>query len=349
MECIDVCPKNCIRIQDDIHAYNAIKDMSICINCHACENKCPNNCTIEKKPPIFWKQGWANREIRNMSSSGGIGSAVIKSFIESGGYVASCLFEGGDFCFEITNDIAVASKFAGSKYVKSNPKGIYKKILDKLKTNKVLFIGLPCQCAAVKKYTSDNDNLYTIDLICHGTPSPKILDMYLKEKGIELSDVCDVRFRNNNNFELMVDKRSAVPQRTQDLYTFAFLKGLDYTENCYTCNYACLERVSDITLGDSWGTELSEDEQSQGISLVLCQTEKGINLIKESNLFLKDVDLDKAIQANHQLRHPSIIPSNRNAFISNIYYGFSKTIKKLYPKFYYKQKVKALLIKFKLL
>lgn len=349
MECIDVCPKNCIRIQDDIFAYNAIKDMNICINCHACENKCPNNCTIEKKNPIYWKQGWAKQEIRTKSSSGGIASAVIKKFIESGGYVASCLFIGGEFRFEITNDLEFASKFAGSKYVKSNPAGIYKLILDKLKTDKVLFLGLPCQCAAVRKYTNDNDNLYTIDLICHGTPSPKILDRYLKEKNLELRDVNDVKFRNKNNFELIVNNRGVVPHKIQDFYTFAFLKGLDYTENCYSCNFASIERVSDITIGDSWGSELSVNEQNQGISLILCQTEKGISLINDSSLVLKDVDLDKAVKANHQLRHPSILPSNRETFFININHGLSNTIRKLYPRFYYKQIIKALLIKFKLL
>ena len=67
------------------------------------------------------------------------------NFIKSGGYVASCLFKNGDFVFEITNDLNEARCFAGSKYVKSNPTGIYKKINERLKTNKVLFIGLPCQ------------------------------------------------------------------------------------------------------------------------------------------------------------------------------------------------------------
>lgn len=80
--------------------------------------------------------------------------------------------------------------FVGSKYVKSNPVGIYDKVVEKLKNgNSVLFIGLPCQVAAVKNYMlamSDNirENLYTVDLICHGSPSPKILKLALYEKGM---------------------------------------------------------------------------------------------------------------------------------------------------------------------
>ena len=45
----------------------------------------------------------------------------------------------------------------------------------------MVFIGLPCQVAAVKKYAEmkkvNTDDLFTVDLICHGIPS----DLYLKE------------------------------------------------------------------------------------------------------------------------------------------------------------------------
>lgn len=71
------------------------------------------------------------------------------------------------------------TEFAGSKYVKSNPEGSYKKIRKLLSEERtVLFIGLPFQCAALKKATekSIKGHLYTVDLICHGTPSPKVWD-----------------------------------------------------------------------------------------------------------------------------------------------------------------------------
>ena len=36
------------------------------------------------------------------------------------------------------------------------------------------------------------------------------------------------------------------------MYTYAFLKSIDYTENCYYCRYASQSRKADISLGDSW-------------------------------------------------------------------------------------------------
>lgn len=74
----------------------------------------------------------------------------------------------------------------------------------------------------------------------------------------------------------------------------AFLNGLSYTENCYSCHYAQTERAGDITIDDSWGTELS-GELSKGVSLALCQTEKGRELLDMMDFNFYDVDIDAAI------------------------------------------------------
>ena len=79
----------------------------------------------------------------------------------------------------MAESISEIDKFAGSKYVKSNPSGIYKKVKECLKNGrKALFIGLPSQVAACKNYVGQKncESLYTIDLVCHGTPSPELLE-----------------------------------------------------------------------------------------------------------------------------------------------------------------------------
>ena len=115
---------------------------------------------------------------------------------------------------------------------------------------------------------------------------------------------------------------------------------------CYECQYAKFERCSDITLGDSWGTDLSEEEQGKGISLLLCNTDKGFELMSLIKAYLKKVDIRKAAQSNRQLNKPSVIPKERERFFavfkkSN---SFKKAIKTCYPKFYVKQKIKKALI-----
>lgn len=346
MACVDACPVKCISIVDSIFEYNAIKDTDVCINCGKCERICPNNTILDFKKPIAYYQGWAIENLREKGTSGGIASALIHNFIKSGGYVAACRFRSGKFEFELTDDISIAEDFAGSKYVKSNPSGIYEKINGKLKNNKVLFIGLPCQVAALKNYIKDHRNLYTVDLICHGSPSPVLLKKALLDYNTSIGSIKSIKFRDKNDMGISVDGKRLIGRRVTDDYTCAFLSSIDYTENCYSCQFAKTERVSDVTLGDSWGTDLVNEEKN-GVSLILIQTIKGEKLLQESSLNLFDVNVEKAINTNHQLVHPSIKHPRRDKFIREIQSGntFHAALNKVIPRMLLKQKVKHLLCK----
>lgn len=338
--CLEVCKKNAISIVDSLSTMNAFINENLCINCGVCEKVCPNNNKLKKSQPLEWYQGWVDAT-RQTSSSGGVASGLIKSFIQNGGYVASCLFKNGEFAFEITNDLNYAKKFAGSKYVKSNAQNIYQKVSEKIKEgHKVMFIGLPCQVAAVKNYMKNHDNLYTVDLICHGSPSPQILSRFLYENNVDIKCIDDLKFRSKDGFGLQSGYKRISFDGNSDLYTFAFLTSLDYTENCYSCPYATLDRVSDITLGDSWGSDLDTEEQKKGVSLILCQTKKGRELLKNTKIELRSVDLNKAVESNHQLNHPSKMPPERKIFFKNIDKGFNRAIARCHPKMYYIRRLK---------
>ena len=352
MECIDICPEKAIKIIDSWTEFNAVIDSKLCIHCNACHGACQNNIKQVLTNPIYWKQGWAHDDhIRMRSSSGGVAAAIEQAFIKNGGIVCSCTFNVGKFEFDFAESEDEVGKFTGSKYVKSNPEGVYKKILEKLKLGRnVLFVGLPCQVSAVRHYTRNHQNLYTIDLICHGTPSPQILDSFLSDYGIRLTEVQSIRFREKDNFKLEQNGKCFAVPTTTDNYLMTFLNSTTYTENCYQCQYAKIERSGDITLGDSWGSELEKSIQDKGISLVLCQNEKGKELINQADLTLVDVDLKKAIESNHQLYRPSQKPKQREEFFKKLKkgYGFKRTVKRCYPKKYLKNSVKTLLYNMKL-
>lgn len=323
MACLEVCAKDAIFINDNISSYNANIDKEMCINCGRCHTVCPNITAVSASEPIEWKQGWAkNASEREKSSSGGFAIAIAKAFIKNGGVVWSCAFMQGEFNFVMAEKIEETEKFRGSKYIKSSPAGIYQSILELLKEEKkVLFIGLPCQVAGLKNFVGERflKDLYSVDLICHGTPSPKLLRDYLqKEFGIDLGTLEDIQFRNKTSFKIFQNRKPIVPTRVQDRYTMAFLSGLDYTQSCYSCKYAQINRISDVTIGDSWGSDMSEEEQRKGISLALCQTKKGIWLLHESEVQLEEVDKEKSIRANRQLIQPSPMPEMRKIFIKKI-------------------------------
>jgi len=351
MACVNICSKAAIHIEDNIKNVNAIIDTQKCVECGLCKKVCQILNPVQLTKQISFCQGWAiDQEIRQNSSSGGYAIAIEKAFIENGGYVCSCLFQNGEFTFGITNNPEELVKFAGSKYVKSNSSTIYTPIKELLiKGNKVLFVGLPCQVSGLVNFIGAklSERLYTIDLICHGTPSVKLLQKFLLQHGVDLNSLESISFRSKKGFYLKGDTKQFSYPGTMDTYLISFLEGAIYTDNCYECHYATLERVSDVTLGDSWGSCEDKDILHNGISLALIQTLKGKELLQQAKIDCKNVDINVAIQNNEQLRHSFIEPDYRNNLLNEITKGanFDATVKKYLPKQYMKQKVKAILLR----
>lgn len=323
---------------------NAVINTDTCIHCGLCHKVCQKNNPADLIKPVRWLEGWADPDIRSTSSSGGFGQELMRSFINKGGEVAACKLFNGKFVFSFINDADSIKPFIGSKYVKSNPVGIYKEVRAKLKSGKkVLFIGLPCQVSAMRNFIPETlqEKLYVVDLICHGSPSVHLLQESLKEYGYNINQANAVMFRKNTQFNLWVDGKKVIPQGVTDRYTLAFLRGLIYTENCYSCNYAKKERVGDLTIGDSWGTDRTE-ELSKGISLILCQTDKGQELIDEMDFKIEEADMKAAIANNQQLSHPSVMPEQRKEFFKHIQHGmsFNNAVGRAYPKDCIKQDIK---------
>lgn len=356
MSCIDICKKDAITICDSLEAYNAVINPEKCISCGACERLCQSNQVIEPlRKPMEWYQGWATEKgVREKASSGGAATAIMRGFVRNGGVVCSCTYKNGVFGFDFAEALDEIDKFTGSKYIKSNPVGIYEKVKEYLKAEKkLLFVGLPCQVAAIKNFVGlrFSENLYTMDLICHGTPSPKVLEIFLKQYNMEVKDQSQFRFRDKDMFQLAVSGKYVVHKGAADRYSIAFLNSLTYTENCYSCKYACLERIADITLGDSWGSELELSERKKGLSLLLIQTEKGKVILNNAKMHLVDVDLEKAIKANHQLEHPSVKCADTKLFWTKLMAGkrFNNLVMKQFPKQCVRQNIKRLLLSLKVI
>ena len=360
--CVNACPKEAISILDERKYLNAIIDEKKCINCGICEKVCPQLSPIKLVAPSKWFQGWTKEdESRARSSSGGFAYSIMLSFLKNRGIVCSCVFQKGNFIYKIATNETELNDFRGSKYVKSNPERVYKQIKELLRSGKeVLFIGLPCHVAGLKNYIGENDgvSLYTVDLICHGSPSQMLLSQFLEENGILIDNISNITFRQKNKFRLdplkegSYQERSLTPPGVRDRYTIGFLNGLFYTENCYQCKYARISRCSDLTIGDSWGSDLESTENGpKGISLALCQTKKGEDLIQNCNLELVDVDLERAISANHQLKEPSRMPEQREKFFSLLENEktFKSAVTRCYPKTCIRQDIKSLLCKLRMI
>lgn len=350
--CCEACPQGAVSIEKGIRAYAAVIDEHKCSRCGKCGRICQINSPLEAMKPFECYHGWTMDEIlRKEGSSGGIASSISSAFIEKGGVAVSCTFTEGAFSFEVIRSKSDVQRFAGSKYVKSNAQIIYKPVLECLKQKiPVLFIGLPCQVAGLKKFITPalQEHLYTVDLVCHGTPSPELLGSFLKQYGVTVKEAKDISFREKRYYRVCPDSRMIVRQGTVDRYTLAFLFGLSYTDNCYCCQYARMERVSDLTLGDAWGSKFSQEERRKGISLLLCQTKKGKALIRLGKLHLENAKLEDAIAHNDQLRRPSKEPSSRGRFFAALEKGinFNQSVFVCMPRKCMRQYVKSLFLKF---
>lgn len=318
--CFNVCPRNAISMEEDKFGYIYPKiDTKKCINCNICKMRCPSNNVL---PLNTIKKCYAgmdkNNKSREKSSSGGIAYILSKFIIKHGGIVYGASFESGLKVEHVRVDnLTCLEKLRGSKYVHSYINDTYKQAKEDLKTGKqVLFIGTPCQISGLKFYLGKNyDNLYLIDIICHGVPSLQ----FLKEEIGDIKNIDNIIFRENNNFYLSIfskGKKIINKYFLDSPYYDGFLCGTTYRDNCYNCLYAQPKRIGDITLGDFWGLHDDSklyDSREKGVSLILILNNKGQKLFNNisNEIIYEERNIQEAIDGNKQLRHPTKI--NRTA------------------------------------
>lgn len=317
--CVNVCPKKCISMKADEYGvpYPSV-DNEVCVNCGACQRTCPVNSEVPKNKIDVAYAAWHNNtEIRSSSSSGGAAMAMYETILEDGGVVFGTKFdEKLNLEIQCATTIEEAHQFKSSKYVHASVANSYKEVKEYLNEGrKVLYISVPCQIAGLKGYLKkDYDNLITVDLICHGAvPHGYLLDHINYMKKQKQIDVDNVSFRGEHDFKLGLyhnGEGRVFVDRFLDPYFTGFLSGLFYRPNCYSCNYACDERVSDITIGDFWGLGKKETcsyGMGNGVSVLLPVTEKGKSFVEKLNekMFVDERPAIEAIDGNTQLRHPS--------------------------------------------
>ena len=371
--CATICSQSAISMVENQYGfiYPEINE-NICIDCGACKKVC--TFSKEKTSHDLKCYAGANKNENQImkSASGGIFSAIAYEFLKADGYVCGAVsnFKDGVITVEheIINTVDELPKLQGSKYVQSTTLPAFKQIQQLLKDGQmVLFSGTPCQVDAIKslckKYVGTL--LFTIDIICHGVPSQKLLNGYLSEyQKIKASQLTYIDFRNKKYgwgktgiAEFSNGTTDLITPETSSYYNY-FMGSEVSRENCYSCPYANLKRVGDLTIGDYWGAAEFSPEivnhnilpEKKGISCLIVNNiigEKILNNFGE-NLMLYDIDVEKLLIYNTQLREPTHHTSKREeifATFANQGYGpiekefqkklffcrYKKRIKKLFP------------------
>lgn len=346
--CVSVCPTGSISMKEDREGFlQPHIDTKTCISCHKCEKTCPIITPI-KIPTDFETQAYAaiNKDdaIRMRSSSGGMFHALAKWTIEQGGVVFGARFnDQWEVVHDHTETIEGIEPFMRSKYVQSRIGDTFKQARQFLDAGRqVLFVGTPCQIGGLKTYLKkDYDNLLTVDLICHGVPSPKVWSVYMSEFA-HGQEIFEFRFRDKTkgggsgmNQYVAITSAKTYSQNTRfDVYHQSFIHGLTVRHSCHKCQYRVFHRLSDITIGDYWGCDkfCPEMYDNKGVSIVFCHTDKGlkVNDSLDSMRFIKQ-NRNQATMYNPSM--DSINPHKPSIYRRNIFFllykyiGFKNAVK----------------------
>lgn len=351
--CMSICPQQCINMKKDNNGFFFPQMVSSvgCIDCGACERVCP--IAISDKQNACFPMAYAafsnNESWRMESSSGGIFSELAKIIILENGVVYGAVY---DDKYEVrhcsVDSVDDIGKLRGAKYAESNLQKSFVNILERLKKGqKVLFSGTPCQVAGLKAFVKkEYENLYCVDFVCHGVPSPMVWKEYVKyrtrqDADGEMPQAINLRskttgwskYQYSNVFEYKNGKRHSVLS-SDSLFMRLFVGNYISRQSCENCKFKGYNRDSDITLGDFWGIwdiDLEMDD-NKGTSVVLVHSPKGKKLWSEidSQIKSKEVTLVQASQENRSMLISSKANARRDIVLDRIREGHIEECEKLF-------------------
>ena len=333
--CKSICPINAISMVKDEQGFKYPNISEECVNCGLCIKVCPSLNKQDISTPVLNVRAVKHKDdgIRKQSSSGGIGYALCEWVINQGGIVFGVSYD--DHFNVITtkaSSLEECKKFFGSKYVQTDLRETFAEICSFLLQGKnVLFFGTSCHVAGLYSLLDtkkiDCTNLLTVDLICHGVPSPELFSDYIKfinkKRTVEKFEFRTKKLPwldNNENYGCTItykNGRQEINTLRARLYLNVFQSNNCLRPYCYTCPYTKPDKPSDITISDFWGIQNIAPEfyDELGVSGVICHSQKGQNVLNNlENIITLESTIEslKARQAN--LKKPSQKPTSYDAF-----------------------------------
>lgn len=295
--CAAICPENAIIMQPDAEGFLfPIIDKEKCISCDLCSSVCQIENSL-KNPfqDVCYAVQNADSDALFTSSSGAVFPLLANYALQIGGFVCGCVMDN-DFRVHhiLANDKASVQRMCKSKYVQSDMGGCLREVKSLLDAGKfVLFTGTPCQVGGLRNYLGMKyHNLLTMDVVCHGVPSPQVWAWYVRE-ALQQYAITKIFFRDKTygwhksvrmTYKDKNDYAFYSRWHPYDLYMKAFAQNISLRQCCANCLYATPARCSDVTVGDFWtiGPVLPCLDDNRGCSAVMCNTAKGHQIILEN-------------------------------------------------------------------
>lgn len=303
--CEAVCPKQCIKIDEKYNIGLLPKvDENKCINCGLCIETCPTDSLNdrEKIESVLnvYKGKSKDKDVIINSASGGIVSSILIDLFDRK-EIDAAIVAHFDERLNIYGDIITSREevlnHSGSFYHVSKMLINVNKIKN---YNSVVFVGLPCQNVALRKFIKNYkiNNVYaTISLFCTIGRMKNGMIEYLKEEGYIFTEVYNVKKyksryggKRPGKIILEINDKKVVFECAD----YFGSKDYFYTPNgCLNCNKLFGVEFSDISVGDNWGIETDEK-----VAIFTANSDKGLKIIESNKLIdYESSDVDELIRS----------------------------------------------------
>lgn len=302
-----------------------------CVDCGLCNNVCPMlNQNQAHSPIISLAYKNPNEITRLKSSSGGLFIELANCVIEQHGVVFGVTYDADWMpVHSYADDKEGIKTFMGSKYVQSRIRNSYADAKRFLREGRmVLFSGTPCQIAGLKTFLrKEYDNLITIEIMCHGVPSPGIWKDYIKKicpNGIDgqntvlpsLNDmplIDGISFRDKSNGwskygfvvygkstskadqnSVLLSKHIIIKQWSKENpYMQAFLSNVILRPACFNCQHKSGKSGADFSIGDFWSVDSYKPEMNddKGVTLAYVLSQKGKEFLRKTGICYEELPL----------------------------------------------------------
>lgn len=345
--CEHVCPKSAITMEEDSHGFLYPRiDEEKCIDCGLCLKKCAFQNGYQTRKEYEPCLGYAARhkELDTMmqSRSGGAFTAVSDWILEAGGIVYGAGYdeEKGFFkvCHKRADSREKRNEFRGSKYVQSDLGDVFLQVKQDLEEGRrVLFSGTGCQVGALYAFLGkEYDQLLTLDIVCHGVPSPKFWADFLEMRQREnKGTITAVDFRDKIKYGWKAHRESVTidgKKISSRLYTKVFYLDTAARPSCFECIYANRNRCGDLTIADFWGHEEAVPgfgEDNKGVSLVMVNTSRGKEIWDKAKEDMDIIDCTGYPYRHTNMKRPTARPDNYDEFWEDyLEQGFDYVMKK---------------------
>jgi coenzyme F420-reducing hydrogenase beta subunit len=344
--CASICSQKAITMIEDEEGFkHPVIDKKKCIDCGLCKRTCPvlNTKENDSKNKLYVAYNKDSKSKLDKASSGSIFELLANYILDNKGIVIGAAFDQENklkhIAIETKKDL---TKLKGSKYLQSDLNNIFEYIKENVKEKKILFVGTPCQVAGLKSFIKKgHENLYCVDLFCHGVPTPRLFNKYIKELENKYNEkVINYNFRDkvtgwenySNTVKFKNKKISKVFFKNE--YMQLFLSDVALRRSCYNCNFKLGNKYSDLTLGDFWGVDRYYPDMynKEGVSAIIINSDKGIELFEtlKKDLVYKDCKIEEILCDNQSLKHPVECPSSRKNFFNDLE---NLSVKKLASKY----------------